>query len=94
MKQTRKPRIETRHYTPWQLRNRANKRGERRPIEGALALGLLADLDATASALAAVRASRERLDGMHGVALDLAPRLRSLCWEIDAANAEPEPESA
>jgi hypothetical protein len=83
-----KPRTETRHYTKWELQNRANRRGERRPVEGALAVGLLADVGATEKALAGVRACRERLDAMHGVVLDIAPRLRDLCWAIDAANAE------
>ena len=88
-----KPLHENRHYTKWELRNRANKRGERRPVEGTLALGLLSDLGATEQALVGIRASRERLDAMHGHVLDLAPRLRDLCWAIDAANTEPEDEA-
>jgi hypothetical protein len=89
---TAKP--ETRHYTKWELQNRANRRGEHRPVEGALALGILSDISATEQALASIRASRERLDAMHSHVLDIAPRLRDLCWAIDAASAEPEIEDA
>ena len=85
------PRTETRYYTKWELLNRWNRRGERTPVEGVLAGGIFAEVSATESALADVRASRERLDSLHGAVLDLAPRLRDLCWAIDAANAEPDP---
>lgn len=87
---TNKPSTEARHYTKWELLNRWNRRGERTPVEGALAGGILSEIGATESALADVRASRERLDSLHGAVLDLAPRLRDLCWAIDAASAEPE----
>ena len=87
---TNKPSTEARHYTKWELLNRWNRRGERTPVEGALAGGILSEIGATESALADVRASRERLDSLHGAVLDLAPRLRDLCWAIDAANAETE----
>lgn len=82
-------REETRHYTKADLTRRWLKRGERRPIEGDVAGALLALTAQPESALAAIRASRERLDGMHGRVLDIAPRLRDLCWAIDAASAEP-----
>lgn len=84
---TNKPRTETRTYTEWELLNRANKRGERRPVEGALALGLVTDLRETRDALAAVRESRERLDAIShsGVLYGIRDRLRNLCYAIDAA---------
>ncbi len=88
------PRTETRYYTKWELLNRWNRRGERTPVEGALAGGILSEIGATESALADVRASRERLDSLHGSVLDLVPRLRNLCWAIDAANAESEQPAA
>lgn len=96
---TSKPREETRCYTKGELMNRWLRRGERRPIEGDLAGGLLAETTMTESALSDIRASRERLDSLHGPVLDLAPRLRDLCWAIDAdlaasRDAEPEPSSA
>ena len=84
--------METRHYSKADLMRRWLKRGERRPKEGALA-GALLDLPAPhESALRAIREGRERLDSLHGAVLDVAPRLRDLCWAIDAASAEPEPE--
>ena len=86
---TTKPRRETRYYTKADLTRRWLKRGERRTGEGEVAGALLALTATPGSALAAVRASRERLDSLHGRVLDLAPRLRDLCWAIDAANAEP-----
>ena len=86
---TTKPRRETRYYTKADLTRRWLKRGERRPREGEAAGALLALTAHPESALAAVRASRERLDSLHGRVLDLAPRLRDLCWAIDAASAEP-----
>jgi len=94
MKKKTVTRPETRHYTKWELMNRWLRRGERRPVEGELAGGLLAEVSTTESALASIRASRERLDSLHGAVLDIAPRLRDLCWAIDAAMAEPEPEAA
>lgn len=91
---TNKPRPEIRYYSKADLTRRWLKRGERRPKEGEVA-GALINLAATpAAALADIRASRERLDSLHGAVLDLAPRLRDLCWAIDAASAEPEPPSA
>ena len=88
---TNRPRPETRHYTKFELANRWNRRGERTPTEGILAGGILSEIGATESALSGIRASRERLDSLHGAVLDLAPRLRDLCWAIDAASAESEP---
>lgn len=89
---TTKPRIETRYYTKADLLRRWNKRGERTPAQGNLAGALLSMTANPAEALASIQASRERLDSLHGAVLDLTPRLRDLCWAIDAANAEPEPE--
>ena len=89
---TTAPRVETRYYSKTDLLRRWLKRGERRPHEGALAGALYRLHSDCASALGAVRESRERLDSLHGRVLDLAPRLRDLCWAIDAASAEPEPE--
>ena len=83
-----KPRPETRHYTKWELTNRWNRRGERTPAEGEMSGALLHLPEMSASALAGIRASRERLDSLHGRVLDLAPRLRDLCWAIDATEAE------
>lgn len=83
---------ETRHYSRWEMVNRWNRRGERTPHEGVLCGAMIALTDNPSAALREVRAARERLDALHGHVLDLAPRLRDLCWAIDAANAEPEPE--
>lgn len=92
MKTKQQKRMETRHYSKADLLRRWLKRGERRPKEGALA-GALLELPAPhESALRAIREGRERLDSLHGAVLDVAPRLRDLCWAIDAASAEPEPE--
>lgn len=83
-------RPEARHYTKADLLRRWLKRGERRTVEGELAGALLALSAPFPPALSAIRASRERLDAMHGAVLDIAPRLRDLCWAIDADSAEPE----
>lgn len=87
-----KQKRETRSYTKWELMNRWLRRGERTPARGEMAGALLALPKPAETALADIRASRERLDSLHGRALDLAPRLRDLCWAIDAASAEPDPE--
>ena len=74
------------------LRRKLFRTWTRRTASGDLAGALLDLPTSTRGALAGIRASRERLDSLHGRVLDLAPRLRDLCWAIDAANAEPEPE--
>ena len=83
-------RDESRFYTKADLFRRWLKRGERRRAEGELAGAILGLPRPYANALSEIRLSRERLDAMHGAVLDIAPRLRNLCWAIDAANAEPE----
>ena len=85
-----KLREETRCYTKAELLVRYLKRGQRTPHEGELSGALYALATGPVEALADVRASRERLDALHGRVLDITPRLRDLCWAIDAANAEPE----
>ena len=85
---TTAPRIETRHYSKADLLRRWLKRGERRPHEGEASGAILALTAPLQPTLAAIRESRERLDSLHGRVLDLAPRLRDLCWAIDAAEAQ------
>ena len=92
MKTKHQKRVETRDYSKTDLLRRWLKRGERRSAEGEAAGAILAMTAPLLPTLAAVRESRERLDSLHGRVLDLAPRLRDLCWAIDAASAEPEPE--
>ena len=82
------PRIEIRHYSKSDLLRRWLKRGERRPHEGEASGAILALTAPLQPTLAAIRESRERLDSLHGRVLDLAPRLRDLCWAIDAAEAQ------
>ena len=91
---TTTPRVETRYYSKSDLLRRWLKRGERRPHEGALAGALYRLHSDYASALGAVRESRERLDALHGRVLDITPRLRDLCWSIDAAEAQARDEGA
>ena len=89
-----KLREETRCYTKAELLVRYLKRGQRTPHEGALAGALYRLHSDCASALGAVRESRERLDALHGRVLDITPRLRDLCWAIDAAEAQARDEGA
>ena len=85
--------METRYYSKGDLMRKYIKRGERRSREGNLAGAILSLTDEPARALDAIRASRETLDAMHGLTLDFVPRLRDLCWAIDAASAETETET-
>ena len=85
--------METRYYTKADLMRKYIKRGERRPREAALAGAILSLTDGPERQLGAIRRSREALDALHGPVLDFVPRLRNLCYAIDAASAETEAET-
>ena len=72
------------------LVNRSLHRNTRRSNEGEAAFAILSAPVPLRETAKNVNADEERVATLHGRVLDLAPRLRDLCWAIDAANAEPE----